>query len=313
VPGIAGGFMIGARSDGPFQWAGDADEVAFYEGELTAEQIKEHYDTGVNPTPAESYESVVLGDSPLAYWRMTSDDPAPGPDQVAVSFWQYLDSTSNSSAFWASSTSSGNNVRGFQAHNPWSDGNYYFDTGGTAADTQRLSGPSDVVAGEWNHFVYQKSGSRKEVWKDGVLVLSGDLAAPMTDDFFRLTIGAEYLAGEAANNATRGRIDDFAVFGNALSEEEIARLAAGESPLSVTGLLSKLAITDIVLDGGDVVLTWNSRDGAVYAIETSPNLETPWSEVSDGVTGQGESTTFRITSDFLPAGDRLFFRVLEQE
>lgn len=313
VPGIAGGFMIGARSDGPFQWAGDADEVAFYDTELTAEQIKEHYDNAVNPAPVESYDSVVLGDAPLAYWRMTSDDPVPGPDEVAVSFWQNLDSIANSSSFWASSTSSGNNVRGFQAHNPWGDGSYYFDTGGVAADTQRISGFSDVIAGEWTHFVYQKSGSRKEVWKDGVLVLSGDLATPMADDFFRLTIGAEYRAGDVAHNAIRGRIDDFAVFGNALSEEEIARLAAGESPLTITGLLSELAITDITLDEGDVVLTWNSRDGAVYAIETSVDLQSPWTEVSDGVGAQGDSTTLRITPDFLPAGDRLFFRVLEQE
>jgi hypothetical protein len=245
---------------------------------------------------------------------MTSDDPVPGPDQVAVSFWQNLSSLSNSSAFWAASASSGANVRGFQAHSPWSDGNYYFDTGGTAADTQRLSGFSDVVAGEWDHFVYQKSGSRKEVWKNGVLVLSGDFAAPMADDFFRLTIGAEYRAGDVAHNATRGRIDDFAVFGNFLSEEEIARLAAGESPESIAGLQSELVITRIALEGDEVVLTWNSREGATYAVESNASLkQEDWIELFDNVSSDGEPTTLRISTAFIPNfGDRLFFHVIEK-
>ena len=313
VPGIAGGFTLGARSDGPFQWAGDVDEVAFYGAELTAEQVKEHFDNAVNPARAEPYASVVLGDSPLAYWRMTSDDPVPGPDQVAVSFWQKLDSTSNSSAFWASSTSSGNNVRGFQAHNPWSDGNYYFDTGGTAADTQRLSGPSDVIAGEWNHFVYQKSGSRKEVWKDGVLVLSGDLAAPLADDFFRLTIGAEYRAGDTAHNATRGLIDDFAVFGSFLSEEEILRLAEGESPTTISGPATPLTITSIEIGETAIVLTWNSRANQNYSLETNLDLGGAWTEVTDGIESQGDETTYILPLSFIPdAGSKRFFRVFEE-
>ncbi len=312
VPGIAGGFTVGARSDTPFQWAGDVDEVAFYGAELTAEQVAEHYDNALNASPAQSYDSLILSRNPIGYWRMTSDDPVPGPDQVAVSFWQKLDSISNSSAFWASSASSGANVRGFQAHNPWSDGNYYFDTGGTAADTQRLSGFSDVVAGQWNHFVYQKSGSRKEVWKDGVLVLSGDFAAPMADDFFRLTIGAEYRPETNSINATRGLMDDFAVFGNFLSEEEIARLAAGESPESIAGLQSELVITGIALAGDEVVLTWNSREGATYAVESNTTLkQEDWIELFDNVNSDGETTTLRISTAFIPNfGDRLFFRVI---
>lgn len=314
VPGIAGGFTLGARSDGAFQWSGDVDEVAFYGTELTAAQVQEHYDNAVNPAPAVSYDSLIQSRSPIGYWRMESDDPEPGPDQVSISFWQKLDSVASSSAFWASSASSGGNFRGFQAHNPWGDGNYYFDTGGTAADTQRISGFSEVAAGQWDHFVYQKQGPVKEVWRNGVKVLFGELAAPLPNDFFRLTIGAEYREGPAGWNATRGLIDDFAVFGSFLGEEEIIRLANGESPKTISGPATPLEITSIELSDTDLTLTWNSRAGAIYSLESSLGLLAPWTELTDNISSQGETTTFVIPTNFIPDfGPKLFFRVFEQE
>ena len=314
VAGIAGGFTIGARSDGPFQWSGDADEAAFYGTELTAEQVAEHYANAMNPSPAVSYESLILSHSPLGYWRMNSDDPEPGPDQVAISFWQRLNSINNSSAFWAASDSSGANFRGFQAHNPWGDSNYYFDTAGTAIDSQRISGFAEVSANVWEHFVYQKNGSRKEVWKNGVLVLSGDLATPIPDDFFGLTIGAEYIDAVSARNATRGLIDDFAVFGNALSEEEILRLAEGESPETIGGPATPLTITSIELTDTEVILTWSSRLGRTYAVESNLDLGSIWTELADNVVSEGDFTALSLPKNFIPNfGPKLFFRVIEEE
>ncbi len=138
VPGIAGGFHVGGRADGAFQWSGDIDEVAFYDTVLSDADVAARFDNAMNPAPAPSYDALVLASNPLGYWRMTSTSEEPGPDQAAISFWQRLDSVSNSSAFWASSTSSGNNVRGFQAHSPWGNGNAVFDTVGAAVDTQRI-------------------------------------------------------------------------------------------------------------------------------------------------------------------------------
>ncbi len=314
VAGVAGGFTIGARSDGPFQWSGDADEVAFYGTELNADQVAEHYANATNPSPAVSYESLIQSHSPLGYWRMNSDDPEPGPDQAAVSFWQRLDSISNSSAFWAASESSGGNFRGFQAHNSWGDNNYVFDTAGAAVDTQRISGIADIGLNVWEHFVYQKNGSRKEVWKNGVLVLSGDLATPVPDDFFGLTIGAEYIDPVSSRNATRGQIDDFAVFGNALSEEEILRLADGESPETIGGPATPLTITSIELTDTEVILMWSSRAGRTYAVESNLDLGSLWTELADNVVSEGDVTTLRLPIGFIPDfGPTLFFRVFEEE
>ena len=312
VPGVAGGFTVGARSDGAFQWSGDVDEVAFYGSELTAAQVTEHYDNALNAAPGMTYQSLIESRSPVGYWRMDSDDPEPGADKVAISFWQKLDSISNSSSFWAASASSGGNFRGFQAHTPWGDGNNVFDTGGTAADTQRISINSGIVAGGWDHFVYQKNGPRKEVWQNGVLVLSGDSAAPMADDFFRLTIGAEYRADAASINATRGLIDDFAVFGSFLSEDEILRLAGGESAKTISGPPTPLEINSIEVTDTHLILTWNSRTGKIYSLESSLNLNDPWLEIDDNIESDGEITTLSMPHSLIPNfGAKMFFRILE--
>ena len=64
-------FAIGMRSDAAFVWAGDADEVAYYDFITpSAAQIAAHYANGISAAPSPSYDQVVLADSPAAYWRL---------------------------------------------------------------------------------------------------------------------------------------------------------------------------------------------------------------------------------------------------
>lgn len=169
-----------------------------------------------------------------------------------------------------------------------------------------------MIAGEWNHFVCQKSGSRKEVWTDGVLVISGDFAAPLDDDFFRFAIGAEYRAGHTAHNATRGLIEDFAVFGSFLSEEEILRLAEGESLTTISGPATPLTIISIEIGETTIVLTRNSRANQNYSLETNLDLGGAWTEVTDGIESQGDETTYILPLSFIPdTGSKRFIRVFE--
>lgn len=63
-------FTIGARSDGAFAWAGDVDEPAYYNTALSDSQIAAHYNNGVNASPPVSYDTAVLADSPVGYWRL---------------------------------------------------------------------------------------------------------------------------------------------------------------------------------------------------------------------------------------------------
>ncbi len=323
VAGIAGGFAVGSRADAGFPWAGDADEVAFYNTALSDAVIKSHFDNGKAAVPAVPYNTLVLASAPVGYWRMT--DATAGqevkPDQVSISFWQKLDSISNSSAFWAVSPSSNNGLRGFQAHTPWSDGQIYFDTAGCCdAGTQRLNGAGDVTVGEWTHFVIQKNGPIKEVWKNGTLLLSGEGANPMTDDITRLFIGAEQ-SGDNGANGTRGLIDDFAVFGEFLTEAQIIRLAAGSSPPSIVlpAPTASFAITQITYNAvaKTVSLTWESLPGKSYIVQASSNMtEAVWPfVVNDNVPSGGATTTFvhNLATTF-PAGApaRLYYRVRQK-
>ena len=312
VPGTAGGFTVGSRSDAGFAWNGDADEVAFYNTALSDAVIKSHYDNGVAAAPATPYNNLVLASAPLAYWRMTDSTPGQAtlPDQVAVSFWQKLDSTSDSSAFWATSPSSSGGARGFQAHVPWSNGEIYFDSAGCCDPPQRLNGPGEVATGEWTHFVIQKNGENKEVWKNGALLLSGVGAARLTDDFTRLNIGSD----GGGVSATRGLIDDFAVFGESLTEDQILLLAAGASPTTIT--TGAFTITKMTYDPATkaVTLTWNSLPGKTYLLQASSNLnEAVWPfEINDAITSGGGSTTYVHTlATTFPAGApaRLYYRV----
>lgn len=321
VPGVAGGFAVGSRADNGFPWNGDADEVAFYNTALSDAVIQSHYDNGMNAAPAQTYDALVQASGPLAYWRMT--DPGPvAPDQVAVSFWQKLSSLSDSSAFWASSPSSSGNLRGFQAHVPWSDGNIYFDSAGCCTgETQRSSGAAGALPGIWQHFVFQKNGPRKEVWRDGLLIVSGDTADRLPTDFTRLTIGAEP-SGAGAGNATRGLIDEFAVFGDALTEAQITQLALGLPPKNLVAgaavTAPALNIFDYTYDvgAGRITLRWHSKTDKSYTVEASSNLtEEPWPTIIDAaVPTGGLRTTYVIdVAAAFPAGlpARLYFRARE--
>jgi hypothetical protein len=73
VPGTAGGFAVGMRSDSAFQWAGAADEPAFYSSALSGARILAHFEAGTNAAPATSYSAEVLADSPVVYLKL--DEP----------------------------------------------------------------------------------------------------------------------------------------------------------------------------------------------------------------------------------------------
>lgn len=157
-------------------------------------------------------------------------------NQIAISYWQKLYTVSASRAFFAPFVpdTAGADVRGLSAHASWSDNNFYWDTVGCCdGGTQRISGANTVDLLKWHHIVFQKNADLKEIWVDGQLLASGINTAPLPDSFSQLFIGS----GAGGAEQTRGIIDDFAVFGDALTENQIGRLFTGESPISVADSL----------------------------------------------------------------------------
>ena len=106
-----------------------------------------------------------------------------------------------------------------------------------------------------------------------------------------------------------GLLDEVIFLGFAATEREIVELM--ENGLSPTGIFQIREISHTpAIDGaaGFVELTWESRNGASYAIETSPDLR-EYEELTDGFESQGEETTFKHES---PAGPARYYRLREE-
>ena len=154
-------------------------------------------------------------------------------NSMAVSFWQFdigngAGANASTTAFGFPS-STGGGERGFQAHTPWGDDIAYFDHGGACCGAaNRLSGAIGTTGlNSWHHVVLQVDNGVKQIWIDGVLFLEQAAgAAPIPTFTGELMIGAEPVG---INNGFGGRIDDFAVFDDALTPEQIARLFAGDA------------------------------------------------------------------------------------
>ena len=176
-------------------------------------------------------------------------------DALTFSIWSKGNGIRNSSIFWADSPSSSGDQRGFQAHAPWGNNNIYFDTAGCCDGvTQRISAGAATLPGytddtwwdntTWHHFAFTKNGATKKIWIDGKLFLEGENTGALPSDFTRIWLGAQ--GGGAGGNANNmnGLLDDYAVFGTALSESDIAKLVAGSAPTTLAASTKILAYWD---------------------------------------------------------------------
>ena len=84
VPNNGGPFSIGARADGAFWFAGSVDEAALYTNALSATDIQAHYANGTSPSPSQSYNSLVLANNPILYYRLDEPDFAGGSPVTAA-------------------------------------------------------------------------------------------------------------------------------------------------------------------------------------------------------------------------------------
>ncbi len=161
-------------------------------------------------------------------------DSAVVANKLTVAFWSYGDAVlpNQNSAFYFTELADGGGARSAMAHLPWSDGNIYWDTGGCCGPTETRIYKHEPIAanymGRWNHYVFLKDGSRKEIWQNGVLWHSGTNSSPLTP-LRGLWIGSA--PGGGINYP--GLLDEFAVWGEALGADEITALAAGVAPNAV--------------------------------------------------------------------------------
>ncbi len=124
---------------------------------------------------------------------------------------------------------------------------------------------------------------------------------------FAVTLGGR-LQG-AAIRGFDGNLADLRIYDTGLTQAEVMEIMAG----GMTGG-GDLAITSIEYtpgDPGSATITWQSRPGRFYRIESSPNLAGNWNEEEDFWESQGETTSYTING--ISAGTpKLFFRVAEE-
>jgi hypothetical protein len=167
-----------------------------------------------------------------------------------------------------------------------------------------------VIENQWQHFVFQRTISGDlEIWVDGIKVAE----KPNIPDLLPLD-GSFTIGGEPnSTNSLSGRLDDLAVYSDALKEDQITALAGGTTPIELFGGgAAELAITEIAYDPntGQASLTWNSRSQANYSIDISETLGLDeWEEVIDDIPSQGDTTTVQLPA--LAQRSKIFFRVRE--
>lgn len=195
---------------------------------------------------------------------------------VTISFWQkwHVATPVANNAFYADDLRV-YNVPILNGHVPWTDRVVYWDTTSSAAPGGRISRvlPTGFDITGWHHYAFVKNGDAKQIYIDGALHHSGANTGVLPAEVHRLMVGG-HTGTPTPKNSMNGLIDDFAIFGKALSATEVGVLAAGSSP----GDLAQDADGDGMPDLWEIANDFN-KDNAADAAQDAD---------SDGLTNLQE-------------------------
>lgn len=169
------------------------------------------------------------------------------------------------------------------------------------ADSEQVFQTDEILTpGSAQHLAltYSVNGENGEVsvYIDGALAMTDASGGVFDDDALSIfQVGA--LNGDIG---LQGVVDDFQLYGRALSADEIAFLHANPgSPVggSPDPMPSDLVITELAIDGADVVITFTSVPGQEYALEANGGLQSgDWAVLMNPVGAEAPAieTTVRV-------------------
>ena len=226
---------------------------------------------------------------------------------LTVSTWiKKYDNVAISSAFWVESAAAPA-YRGVQANIPdptTGDEFVTFDVGGNTAGDSELSASISGFAGftgaswwsSWHHFVFTHTNDTKRIWIDGQLFVEGPAITPLPTDFTRIWLGAAGGGQGGAVGNMHGLIDDFAIFGTALTQAQVGQLFSGTLPSALPASTKPLAYWDfnapavvvrppltVGRTGSAVTISWPAS-ATGFRLRSAPVVTGPFSDVQ-GVTG----------------------------
>ena len=111
-------------------------------------------------------------------------------------------------------------ARGIFNHLIWTDGNVYWDQGGCCGSDTRISTPFTETYTKFNIITFRRSAVERSIFKNGTqLVQTIETPASINLSSVTMSIGSD--------GGWQGMVNAFLVYNRALSNAEIARVAAG--------------------------------------------------------------------------------------
>ncbi len=184
---------------------------------------------------------------------------------VTVAFWAFGDDAMPVDNFvFAAYSADENPARQASAHIPWSNGQIYWDTGydGSAYDRINKDLPSEYQKGQWVHFAFTKDVDAGEVkiFINGELFHSGTGMTRIMTGVNAFTIGVRATSDRTIGYI--GRIDDFRLYNQTLTEAEIIAVMEGAGTSFPLAMGPNPADGALINDAW-VTLEWHAGDSAV--------------------------------------------------
>jgi len=202
--------------------------------------------------------------------------------QVTVAYWTFGGDGLPVWSFTFGAYSNSNEVARQAMAAPWMDGNIYWDTGwdgtGRNYDSIVKAIPAEFLKGQWVHWAFTKDCDTGEmcIYINGELFHSGTGKTRPITGVTLFTIGARaYDHG----GGYIGRLDDFRLYDQPLSAEEIVQVMSGEDLAKSPGLASNPSPANQATDvPRDVVLNWTPGE---FANTHDVYLGTVFEDVND--------------------------------
>ncbi|TWT35405.1 CotH protein [Posidoniimonas corsicana] len=216
-----------------------------------------------------------------------------GLDDFTIATWINLDSIATWSRVF--DFGSGTSTNMFLTPQAGGGALRFAITTGSGGGEQQINGPA-ISAGQWHHVAVTLSGATGTLYLDGVAVGANNNMTLSPGDLGFTT--QNYLGDSQypADPPLQGRIDDFRIYGDALSAEQILQMAgAASAPLAAEPVLAAMPIGDPLGEGEQVWLAAAS----VMSSENAPALSAAASsdEIEGADVWRARQTTFALLAD----------------